>query len=107
MFSPGCSHLGPCSQKFQGVRHVPARGARVREIAVLSLATEGLQGTGARHPPAATPGAPPPPGFDLVERRSARTFTLLRYRARSERPVDTATLERMRLGTAPVAALRY
>lgn len=107
VFSPGCSHLGPCSQKFRGVRHLPPGGARGQEIAVISLATEGIQGTGARHPPAPAPAAGPPPGFRLVERRSAETYTLLRYRSDAVQQVDERALSRMRLGTAPVAVLRY
>ena len=107
IFSPGCGYLGPCRQKFPGVRRVPPAGARVSEIVVLSLATEGITGTGARHPPPASPAPAAPAGFTLVEQRAAPTYTLLRFRAPSARPVPAAALGSMHLGTAPSAALRY
>jgi hypothetical protein len=67
------------------VRELRDRPARVREIVVAGLATQGGFSAGAVRPPAATP-KPPPPGFKLVEARLTPTFAFIRYRATSSKP---------------------
>ena len=68
-----------------GVRELPDRPVRVREIIVAGLATQGGFSAGALKPPPATT-YPPPPGFRVVDARLTPTFALVRYRAVGTRP---------------------
>jgi mannosyltransferase len=68
-----------------GVRELPDRPVRAREIIVAGLATQGGFSAGAVKPPPATPD-PPPPGFRLVSARLTSTFALIRYRAIGANP---------------------
>jgi mannosyltransferase len=80
----------------RGLR-LPSRAhARLREIDVLGLATEGGFSTGRVRPPAPKLRAPPP-GFRLVQIERHPTFTLLRYRAPHPERVDVFLLGRLGL----------
>ena len=67
------------------VQELDDRRARVREIVVAGLATQGGFSAGAVKPPPATP-RPPPPGFELVGARLTPTFALIRYRVVGAQP---------------------
>jgi mannosyltransferase len=83
VFSPGFTNPGPFRGYF---RRGELMGGPVatREIAVVALAAAGRFSSGTPAPPRG-PLGPPPPGFRLVERREAETYTLMRFR--SPRPV--------------------
>jgi mannosyltransferase len=68
-----------------GVQEFHDRSARVREIVVAGLATQGGFSAGPLKPPAAVPHTPPP-GFELVGARLTSTFAVIRYRAAAARP---------------------
>jgi hypothetical protein len=68
----------------------------VREIVALSLPPSYRRMGRAPEPPR-PPTLPAPPGFRLVERRLAATFTLLRYRASRPATPAEADLERLDL----------
>lgn len=68
-----------------GVQELHDRPARVSEIIVAGLATQGGFSAGPVKPPAATPRTPPP-GFRLIDARLTPTFALIRYEAAVERP---------------------
>ena len=74
------------------VQELDDRPARVQEIVVAGLATQGGFSTGAVKPPPATPRAPPP-GFELVSARHTPTFSLIRYRAAGAQPVSVSVSE--------------
>jgi len=88
--SPG-THPGAIAVYFKHARRLPPGGQRVREIAVLGLATEGTFTAGTPKPPR-PPSPPAPPGFRLIRREESSTFTLLRYRARTPRSVNAFKL---------------
>jgi hypothetical protein len=74
-----------------GVQELHDRPARVREIVVAGLATQGGFSAGALKPPPATP-RPSPPGFELVGVRLTSTLALIRYRAAQPARVSVARL---------------
>jgi mannosyltransferase len=74
-----------------GVQELHDRPARVHEIVVAGLATQGGFSAGALKPPPATP-RPAPPGFKLVGVRRTSTFALIRYRAAQPARVSVARL---------------
>jgi len=67
------------------VQELHDRPARVREIIVAGLATQGGFSAGPVKPRAAT-ARPAPPGFRLVDARLTPTFALIRYEAAVEVP---------------------
>ena len=88
-----------------GVRELHDRPARVREIVVAGLATQGGFSTGSVKPPPATP-RPSPPGFRLVEARLTPTFALIRYEAVAEpRPLSGPKLAGLALVPGASAVL--
>jgi len=85
------------------VQELDNQPARVREIVVAGLATQGGFSAGAVKPPPATPRTPPP-GFELVGARVTPTFALIRYRVVGAQP---RAVSRGRLGglaLVPVAS---
>ena len=72
--------------------------ARVGEIVVVGLATEGGFSGGAVRPSATEPGSPPR-GFRLSSVEQAPTVVLVRYRAPSPTFVSTEALARLRLSS--------
>jgi len=85
------------------VRKLHDRPARVREIVVAGLATQGGFSAGRVRPPAATP-KPPPPGFTLVDARLTPTFALIRYRAAVPRPPPISPAKLGELALVPGAS---
>jgi hypothetical protein len=83
IFSPGFTNTGPFRAYFRRGELMDSAVA-TREIAVVALAAVGRFTSGTPAPPR-EPIPSPPPGFRLVERREADTYTLLRFRA--PRPV--------------------
>ena len=83
VFSPGFTNTGPFRAYYRRGEVMDSPLA-TREIAVVALAAVGRFTSGTPAPPR-SPIPAPPPGFRLVERREADTYTLLRYRA--PRPV--------------------
>jgi hypothetical protein len=73
-------------------------GARVREIVVLGLATEGGFSAGPVRPPEGPP-PPPPPGFRLLEFERHSTHSLARYGSPTPRLVSIDELAGLRLTT--------
>ena len=73
------------------LREPGAEGARVEEIAVVGLATEGGYSSGAVAPPRVT-SPPPVDGFRIAALEREPTFTLILYRARRPTFVPLATL---------------
>jgi mannosyltransferase len=86
-----------------GVQELHDRPARVREIVVAGLATQGGFSAGALKPPSATP-RPSPPGFELVGARLTSTFALIRYRAAAVRPVTLSVEKLAGLALVPGAS---
>jgi hypothetical protein len=81
------------------LREPEAATARVQEIVVVGLATEGGFSAGAVRPPEG-PARPAPTGFRLVRFERRSTYTLARYRARTARAVAIDALTGLRLSTA-------
>jgi hypothetical protein len=79
------------------LREPSDESVRVREIAVLGLATEGGFSAGAVTPPRRVPAAPP--GFVLAGRTETPTLTLVVFRADEPVTMRTAELERLALGS--------
>jgi hypothetical protein len=75
-----------------------ASKARVREIDVVGLATQGGFSTGAVKPPEG-PAKPPPPGFRVTGAERHKTFTFVRYQATNGHgaPVSPTQLAALRL----------
>lgn len=70
-------YLGqPRAGESRRVGFLPPAGARVRELAVVSLPRPREE-----RPPSLADLRPPAPGFFVVERRNAPTFELVRFRA--------------------------
>jgi mannosyltransferase len=86
-----------------GVQELHDRPARVREIVVAGLATQGGFSAGALKPPPATP-RPSPPGFELVGARLTSTFALIRYRAAAARPATLSVEKLAGLALVPGAS---
>jgi mannosyltransferase len=86
-----------------GVQEVGDRPARVREIVVAGLATQGGFSAGPVKPPPATP-RPAPPGFELVGARLTATFALIRYQAVGGRPVAVSVQRLGGLALVPGAS---
>jgi hypothetical protein len=93
VFSPGFVNPGPFRVYFRRgeLLHTPVA---TREIAVVALAAAGRFTTGTPSPPRG-PAVPAPPGFRLVERREAETYTLLRFRAPRPLVVSRETAGRL------------
>jgi hypothetical protein len=93
VFSPGFVNPGPFRAYF---RRGELMGSPVatREVAVVALAAVGRFTTGTPAPPR-RPIVSPPPGFRLVERREADTFTLVRFRAPRPVVVTRETADRL------------
>jgi hypothetical protein len=85
------------------VQELHDRPARVREIVVAGLATQGGFSAGALKPPPATP-RPSPPGFELVGARLTSTFALIRYRAAPARPATLSVEKLAGLALVPGAS---
>jgi hypothetical protein len=83
---------------LSGLARMPAGGAPVAEVALVTPRSSKLGGESAARP--RVPPALPAP-FKLVERRYAETFTLVRYRAPRPVRVEPAALARL---AAPVVA---
>ena len=79
VFSPAFVNTGPFRAYFRR-GEIMGSPVAAREIAVIALAATGRFTTGTPAPPR-EPRVSAPPGFRLVERREAETFTLVRYRA--------------------------
>jgi mannosyltransferase len=77
-----------------------ASAARVAEIDVMGLATQGGFSTGAVKPPVGPPKSPPP-GFRLAGLEHHKTFTFVRYQATNGQgtPVSPAQLAALRLAS--------
>ena len=99
---------------LRGERVLPIylRGARIlssRRVAVAEIDVVGLPppyrriGETPRPPRPASPA--PPPGFALVQRREAHTFTLLRYRAARATEIGAAAMERLAFDPTPPSLL--
>jgi mannosyltransferase len=98
---------------LRGARVLPIylRGARILagRVAVAEIDVVGLPppyrrvGVTPRPPRPASPA--PPPGFALAQRREARTFTLLRYRAPRPTEVGPAAMARLAFDPAPPSLL--
>jgi len=86
-----------------GVRELDNQQARVREIVVAGLATQGGFSAGAVKPPPATPRSAPP-GFELVSARLTSTFALIRYRTAGAPPVLVSVRRLGGLALAPGAS---
>jgi mannosyltransferase len=93
VFSPGFVNPEPFRVYF---RHGELMGSPVatREIAVVALAAVGRFTSGTPAPPR-EPIVSPPPGFRLVERREAETYTLVRFRAPRPLVVTRETADRL------------
>ena len=74
----------------------PSGPVRVREIAVVGLATEGGLSSGAVEPPDVPPRAPPP-GFALSSVERTPTLVLVTYRAPAPTAVSETALAALRL----------
>jgi mannosyltransferase len=81
-------------------------GLPVQEIDLVALPVRNSGLTRAASPPRVVPANPPGPGMKLVERRFAKTYTLLRYRSPTVVPVTIAGLVAERLDPR-VAAVMY
>lgn len=101
VFSPYFTNTGPFRVYFSSGEILPPGGAKVQEIAVVALPSVGRFTAGVPRPPRG-PARPPPPGFRLVERREATTFTLVRYEA--DEPITVSSRELRALEIAPEAA---
>jgi mannosyltransferase len=86
-----------------GVEEFHDRSARVREIVVAGLATQGGFSAGPVKPPAAVPHMPPP-GFELVSARQTSTFALIRYRVAEARPTALSVEKLAGLALVPGAS---
>ena len=86
-----------------GVQEFHDRSARVREIVVAGLATQGGFSVGPVEPPAAIPHTPPP-GFELVGVRLTSTFALIRYRAAATRAAGLSVEKLAGLALVPGAS---
>jgi hypothetical protein len=75
------------------LRQFPSQPVAVREIDLLAVAGR-LPGETGRPP---RPPSPTLPGFRVVERRDASTFTLIRLRAEKPLPQTTGSLDLLRL----------
>lgn len=77
-----------------------ATEARVREIDVVGLATQGGFSTGAVKPPEGPPKRPPP-GFRLTKAERHKTFTFVRYQATNGHgaPISPSQLAALRLAS--------
>ena len=97
VFSPGFINPAPFRAYF---RRGELMGSPVatREIAVVALAAVGRFSTGTPAPPR-EPRVSPPPGFRLVERREAETYTLVRFRASRPLVVTRETADRLAFKT--------
>jgi hypothetical protein len=84
------------SPYFPGLAEPQVESPKVREIAVLGLATEGGFSAGAVEPPDVDAPAPPN-GFRLVEAERASTYVLFLYRAPAPTLVSTKDLAELRL----------
>jgi mannosyltransferase len=93
VFSPGFTNPGPFRVYFRR-GDLLREPVPTREIAVVALSAVGRFTTGTPAPPRG-PVASPPPGFRLVERREAKTYTLLRYRAPRPLVVARETADRL------------
>jgi hypothetical protein len=85
------------------VQEFDDRRARVREIVVAGLATQGGFSAGPVKPPPAVPRTPPP-GFELVGAHMTSTFALIRYRAAARRPVPLSVGKLAGLALVPGAS---
>jgi hypothetical protein len=96
---------GPFSVYLSSARPLPASGAHVAEVDVAAVATQGTFSSGHAKPP--RPGARlvSPAGFRLVERRTAESFTLLRFATRHPRRVWPFELARLELDPAAGASI--
>jgi mannosyltransferase len=81
---------------------LPPAGAAVREIDVVALAVR-HPGRGLVLPRLATP--PTPPGFQLVERRTTSTYTLVRFAAPQPTPVNAGLVAAHAFAAGPPAVL--
>lgn len=81
-----------------GLTEPAGETARVQEIVVLGLASEGGFSAGAVRPPDG-PASAPPSGFRLTEFERRSTYTLARYRATTTRAVTIEALGVLRLST--------
>jgi hypothetical protein len=85
--------------------HRPSRpSSAVGEIAVIGLPPS-LRCIGQRPRPPRPASPPAPAGFELVQRREAPTFTLIRYRAGRDVRVTDAALESLALADADSRAV--
>jgi mannosyltransferase len=84
------------SPYLPGLDEPQVESPKVREIAVLGLATEGGFSAGAVEPPDVDAPAPPN-GFRLVEAERASTYVLFLYRAPAPTPVSMKDLAGLRL----------
>ena len=101
----GCQS-GPWAAYFAPVRQLPERGARVREIASVAVASENRFSFKTPVPPrpASLPRAPR--GFRLVERRETDTYTLALYRSSVPRRVTVDEMQELTLlPTSPAVTL--
>jgi 4-amino-4-deoxy-L-arabinose transferase-like glycosyltransferase len=93
VFSPGFANPGPFRAYFRR-GEVMRSPMATREVAVVALAAVGRFSTGTPAPPR-DPTPSPPPGFRLVERREAETYTLVRFRARRPLVVTPEAADRL------------
>ena len=93
VFSPEFVNPGPFRAYFRR-GELLRRPVATREIAVVALASVGRFTTGTPSPPRG-PVVSAPPGFRLVERREAATYTLLRFRAPRPLVVSRETAGRL------------
>lgn len=100
--SPGSGRI-PVAHYLEGAEVMPIHGARVREIDLLALA-EREPGKTPR-PPRPEVVAPPAPGFALVGRHHADTFTVLRFRAPQPVAVTARQLAPSALGGGEATVL--
>lgn len=81
-------YAGAFDVYFRGARPLSQNfNQRVGEVDLVAVANQGKFSSANVHPPR-PPTPQPPPGFSLVSRANAATYTVIRYRARYPRRVN-------------------
>jgi mannosyltransferase len=89
---------GPLEIYLPGSHRMLGTTASVREVDVVALAPLFRKVGETPRPPSAAGAPPAPPGFTLVERRSRRYYTILRYRSKRAAVLDRRALAATHLG---------